>query len=167
LHRIWAKRSGTILCAVVFLALAGCSRQAEQPNASAESKPAPGKAPEKIWISETTGKEYRVRVENDVVRVEWVNVTSDLAVQGAFVRSECKRQGPKWVGTSSSYLPCTLGEGPKPKIDNWCHLQTKFEIGSITADSITGQGEALINFDCLKCKILKSEMKDFLWTPKE
>ena len=169
MHRIRANQNWTFLCVVVFLALVGCSPQAEQPNAPAETKLAPGKAPGEIWVSETTGKEYRVRVENDVVRAEWVNVTSELASHGAFIRSECKRQGSKWVGEASSYVPCTLETGPKPKIDNWCHLQTKFEIDSITPDSITGRTEAVgsTTLDCMKCKLLRSEMKDFLWTPKE
>jgi|GEM_PF-507437 len=168
LHRNGTIRSLVVFGTVVFLFLTGCSRHAEQPETKTESKPSPATAQAKeIWVSETTGKEYRVRAENDVVRAEWLNVSPELATHGAFIRSECKREGAKWVGTSSSYLPCTMGSGPKPTLDNWCHLDTKFEIDSIAPDSITGRGEALISFDCMKCKILKSEMKDFLWSPKE
>lgn len=107
-----------------------------------------------------------MQVENDVFHAEWLNVSPELAAHGAFIRSECKRHGAKWVGTSTSYLPCTLGKDANPSLDNWCHLKTKIEITSVTADGISGQGETLVRFDCKKCKILESRMKDFLWRPR-
>ena len=153
---------------LVLVGLSACSQQGGQSQLiRVPAEPAAqSKNNKDIWVSETTGKEYRVTVGKDVLHIEWANVPADLAGHGTFIRSECKLQGPKWVGTSSSYLPCTLGKGEKPNFDNWCHLETKIEIDSMTPDRITGQGEGLEKFDCMKCKILQSSMKDFLWRPK-
>lgn len=167
LRQIRAVQNRTLLFTLICILLGACSRPAGQPENQAQNKPAPAAhRPKNIWISETTGKEYRVTIENDVLRAEWVNIPPDYLAQGEYIRTECKRVGSKWVGTSSIYIACTLEGGAKPKPDNWCHLQTQFEIDSVAADRITGRTEAMVKFDCLKCKILKSEMKDFLWTPR-
>lgn len=160
------KRNRILLAAVLFSFLTGCSRHAEQP-AETKAGNQPAAQPRDVWVSETTGKEYRVQVDNNVVRTEWLNVNPELAKHGAFIRSQCKKEGAKWVGKSTSYVPCTTKGGPKPSFDNWCHLETDFEIDTMTPQSITGKSPGLINFDCMKCKILKSEMREFLWTPKE
>lgn len=162
-----SQKSGRLFCTfvLVFIGIAGCSRQEERKQVT--KNPAESTAPAKdIWVSETTGKEYRVKVENDSFHAEWLNVPRELEAHGAFIRTDCKRQGSKWVGTSTSYLPCTLGKGAKPNLDNWCHLETKIEVTSMTGDAISGQGESLVRFDCKKCKILESRMKDFLWRPQ-
>jgi hypothetical protein len=169
LKRSWILLINVALLAGIFILLSGCSQKAEQPNAASEGKAAEAPAPPKdMWVSETTGKEYRVVADNDAFRAEWVNISPESAAHGAYIRTECKRQGTKWVGTSASLLPCSVGTDPKSKIENWCHLETKIEIESITADRISGRGEAIKNggFDCAKCKILDSEMKDFFWSPK-
>jgi hypothetical protein len=167
LNRFWKLRNCVVPAAAIFIVLTGCSRRADQPAATAESNTASTPAPAKdIWISETTGKEYHVTANNDAFHAEWVNISPESAAHGAFIRTECKRQGSKWVGTSASFLPCSVGADPKAKLDNWCHLETKFEIESITADRITGRGEAIKKFDCATCKILDSEMRGFFWSPK-
>jgi hypothetical protein len=169
LKRFWILRIDSVLFAAVLILLPGCSQKAGPPDATAEGKAASASAPPKdIWVSETTGKEYHVTADNDAFRAEWVNISPESAAHGAYIRTECKRQGSKWVGTSASFVPCSVGSDPKSKIENWCHLETKIEIESITADRISGRGEAIKSggFDCAKCKILDSEMKDFFWSPK-
>lgn len=152
----------------LVVGLTCCSRKAQQPSNVSANKPSAGSALTKdIWVSETTGKDYRVTIDKDIFRAEWVNISPDSAQHGAFIRSECKRQGSKWVGVSKSFIPCTVESGAHPKIDNWCHLETNFEIDTISPTAITGQGEAFEQFDCMKCKILKSEMKEFSWSPKQ
>src|ERR1700693_3673289 len=167
LKRFWKLPINLVLVPAVLILLSGCSRKAEQPNATAEGKTAsaPGQ-PKDIWVSETTGKEYHVTADNDAFHAGWVNISPESASHGAYIRTECKRQGSKWVGTSASFVPCSVGTDPKSKFENWCHLETKFEIESITADRISGRGEAIKSggFDCAKCKILDSEMKDFFWS---
>lgn len=166
--RFWKLWSCILTSAVLLFALSGCSPQAQQPLSTRQSKPIQTTAQLKdIWVSQTTGKEFRATVDGDVFHAEWVNMPRELAAHGSFIRTECKRQGSKWVGSSASFLPCSLGNGPGSKIDNWCHLKTTIEIDSITADRISGRGETLQKFDCQKCKILESGTKDFFWTPKK
>ncbi|HME00702.1 MAG TPA: hypothetical protein VKM93_25650 [Terriglobia bacterium] len=145
---------------------AASGQQLAQP-APAQAAPKGGNvAPAwRTWKSQTTGNEYRVRVEKGVVYAEWVNVPADWAKQGAYLRTECRRSGGKWVGTSVSHLPCTAGEGQGTYIAKWCDLQTQTEIDSISPQRITGRGQRQSKIDCQQCKILEASWADFVWTP--
>ncbi len=131
------------------------------PRPTAHTGPAPA-----VWKSKTTDREYRVKVSKSIFNAEWVNISPALQQHGAYIRTKCRREGNKWVGTSQSYLPCTTAETPPNQYANWCHLETKFEVQKITADRITGQGESLKRFDCQKCKIIETEWAAFVWAPK-
>jgi hypothetical protein len=85
---------------------------------------------------------------------------------GAYVHSECKRQGQKWVGESHSHLPCALVNLPPGQYTNWCDLVTKIEFDEITPGRISGHAEGLKRFDCRKCIILETSWKPFVWVPK-
>ena len=120
-----------------------------------------------VWKSQTTGNEYRVRLEGDTIYAEWLNIPAAWAGHGAYVRTECRRLGKKWIGTSRSLLPCMQGSGPKTRIVNWCPLVTRTEFDSVTADRITGRGQAIRRSDCESCKLLETAWSDFVWTPKQ
>ena len=120
----------------------------------------------RVWKSATTGKEFRVWTEGGVLHAEWANVSPALAKGGAYIRSELRRAGTKWAGTSRLYLPCESVEANKP-VSNWCLLETKMEIDALTADRITGRGESLKRFDCRTCKMLETGWAEFDWVPKE
>ena len=120
----------------------------------------------RIWRSQTTGREYRVWLGKGRLQAEWTNLPPELAKSGAYIRSECRRVGTKWVGTTSSFLPCDTTEAGK-RVTNQCRLVTKIEIDSIQARRITGRAEALKRFDCEKCSILEAVWRDFAWVPKE
>jgi hypothetical protein len=119
----------------------------------------------RVWKSQTTANKYRARLEKDLFHAEWVDVPADWAKQGAYVRTECRRTGSKWVGTSESHLPCTKGEGASEQTMNWCDLKTRTEIDSISPDRITGHGESARKVDCQQCKILEAGWTAFVWTP--
>lgn len=140
------------------------AQQAKLPDVGTPPKVA--RSSGRVWRSLTTGKEYRVRVESQILRAEWVNIPAALRQHGAYIRSECRRAGSKWVGTSRSYLPCTLSEGGKEEIGNWCRLLTRIEIDAVTESTITGRAEGLKRFDCRSCRILETVWKDFQWVPK-
>ena len=141
------------------LAFAGRAPQTrKQPEAAAKTF--------STWKSQTTGNEYRVRIEGDTFRAEWTNVPPDLATHKAYVRTECRRAGSKWIGTTRSLLPCTQGGGANAKILNWCPLVTRTEIESIAPERITGRAQAIHRFDCESCKLQETVWKDFVWTPK-
>jgi hypothetical protein len=135
---------------------------------AAANRPDPGtkNSIASIWKSETTGNEYRVHIEGDTFHADWANVPPELARRGAYVRTECKRVGSRWVGTTRSLLPCTQGSGASAKILNWCPLVTRTEIDSVAAGRITGRAQAIHKSDCQSCKLLETVWKDFVWTPK-
>ena len=144
--------------------VAGTLLASQTPHAPA---PAPMAPLYRLWRSETTGNIYRVRVENDTLYAEWVNIPPDLARQGAYVRTECRRLGSKWIGTTRSRLrlPCTEGNVPQGRPMNWCSLVTRTEINSISAARITGRAQAPHRLDCRSCKLLEADWKDFVWIP--
>lgn len=166
MRRPWKTWNVTLACGIVLTELAGLPLEAQR--AKAPSRSHPGQiipAVSRVWKSETTGKEYRVWIENERFHAEWVNIPPELAQRGAYIRSECRRAGSKWIGTSHSYLPCESVEKNKA-VRNWCRLLTRIEIDTVAADRITGRGEGVRRFDCQSCKILERVWKDFQWVPK-
>jgi len=156
-----------ILFSAVFFCAAPAGLCAQESKA-----PAPGKgesaapASARIWKSETSGKEYRVWMENQRFHAEWVNIPPEFAAKGAYIRTVCRRTGTRWVGESRSYLPCSMGSGKEEHIANLCHVTTGFEVDSITKKRVAGRGEALKRFDCRTCKVLEKVWKNFVWVPK-
>lgn len=100
-----------------------------------------------------------------MLTAEWANIPAASAQHGVFIRTECRRAGPKWTGTSKMALPCAIGNGP---IINQCNLTMRIEIDKITADEISGRVEdpRRDKFDCKTCKVGETEWKDFVWIPK-
>ena len=149
---------------LLFTPLQWAAGQTDKSKKTTAASAAPASA--RLWKSETTGKEFRVWTEKGVLHAEWVNVPPALTKGGAYIRSELRRTGTKWSGTSQLRLPCESVEGNKP-VSNWCSLETKMEIESNTADRITGRGESLRRFDCRTCKMLETGWAGFEWVPKE
>jgi hypothetical protein len=154
--------------ALASVPLAGILLRAQQVKSPA---PIPITPPEQgypnLWKSETTGKEYRVQVDKAHFSAEWVNIPSEGVKRGAYIRSECRRVGSKWIGTTRINLPCTVGEGAKEHVANTCRMQFRIEINSIQADRIVGRGETLKRFDCKSCRIDETGWGDFVWLPKK
>jgi len=143
------------------LQLSSESQSASKP-AGAKSAAKTGAFPT-IWKSQSTGKEYRVKIEGDLVTAEWLNIPSQAAKQGAYIRSECRRSGSRWIGTSRILLPCPLPDG-KTKM---CPMILRFEVDSISSQEITGAGEILRDFDCGSCEVRKTGWGPFTWVPKK
>lgn len=160
--------SCVIACGIALTVVPRFPLQAQQTNPRARTKTIQQRpARPEIWRSETTGKEYRVRIDKDLFYAEWVNIPPDAAQRGQYIRTECRRAGSKWVGTSSLFMPCSVGTGAKEQIENMCHLTVRIEIDSITPSRITGHGESLRDFDCRSCKILQTGWAAFVWVPKK
>jgi hypothetical protein len=138
------------------------------PRQAARSTPAPTGAPAAIpslWRSETTHSFYRVRVKGNSIHAVQSQLPFGVAKHGGYVRTECRRAGDHWIGTTSSFLKVT-GSGPhRPAQSNWCHLTTRTEFFSISATSITGRAEAIEAMDVAHCHILQKRWKDFVWKP--
>lgn len=166
MHRERKASNFTVLGAVFILQFAVFPLTAQQVKPPNKTRPAQvTHPPAQVWRSLTTGKEYSVRVDGGTLYAEWVNIPPALTQRGAYIRSECRRVGTRWVGISRSYLPCDTMEGNK-RVQNWCNLLTKIEVDSISADRIIGRAEGLRRFDCERCKILETVWKDFEWVPK-
>jgi hypothetical protein len=173
-----------VLALGLALAAAACqSSQNAPPRANTQPSAAPAMAPlpakalppvpwppavgGEVWRSETTGKEYRIKVDGDKLYAEWVNPSSVAAEYHSYIHTECVRKGSKWVGASEIFLPCTVGRGPQEHIANTCNLKVKFEIDSMSKSLITGHTMGLKpgGFDCQTCKVLAAAWAGFKWVP--
>jgi len=156
--------------ALAVLGTCACSEEpkptASAPGMPAATAPSPAAAAKDVWVSETTGREYRVRKGPGHFYAEWSNMSGAFLAHGAYIRSECKRQGNKWVGESRSHLPCVEGNLPPGQYSNWCDVVTKIKFDEVTPTRISGSGEGLKRFDCQKCQVLETNWKPFVWIPK-
>ncbi len=153
--------------AIAFLGRVHLAVQDTQGPGPKTQKPA--QAPRgDIWKSETTGKIFRVRIENNVFYSDCVSLDPALARKGAHIRARLSRVGSKWRGTSDIYLPCAVGGSATVAISNWCRMTMGMEVDSMTADRITGQIEdpKRGSFDCQHCKVLQTVWKPFVWVRK-
>lgn len=118
-----------------------------------------------MWKSQSTGHVYRVRIEGQTLYAEWVDLPPGYVAHGAYIRTECRKVGDKWIGTSRSVLPCAKQVNAKDQVANWCPLVTRTEIDTMTPDRITGHGESVRNSDCASCKVLEKGWVGFVWAP--
>lgn len=128
-------------------------------------QPAAHSAQGTIWKSETTQKEYRVRIEKGRFYAEWVNIPPDSAKQGVYIRSECRRVGTKWIGTSRVFLLCPESQA-NGNPTKGCAWTFRFEVDEISPNRISGRSESLRDFDCQKCEVRQTGWGNFVWVPK-
>ncbi len=153
-------RRALLVCAILLWGIV-LPAGAEQKTKSA-AKP-DSTAGWQMWKSETTKKVYRVKIDQDHFVAEWVNVPPEAKKQGAYIHSECRRAGNKWVGTTRALLPCALPGAEKKT--RTCELTLRIEVDSISATRIEGAGDSLHNFDCSKCQVLETGWAKFTWVP--
>jgi hypothetical protein len=139
---------------------------ADQKSASAKSPAAIGKLP-KLWRSDATKHDFRVEVTGDLFRAEWVNIPAAVAKQGAYIRTECRRTGAKWVGSSKINMAFAIPGAPTGKDTKMCSLTVRFEVDSISAEKITGHSEAIKAFDVNACRAEQMKWAEFSWVPKK
>jgi hypothetical protein len=108
-----------------------------------------------------------VEVTNDLFRAEWVNIPPTAAKQGAYIHTECRRSGSKYVGSSRVNLLFAIPGAPTGKDTKLCPLTVRFEVDSITPQKITFHSEAMHSFDVAKCQLLKTAWEEFNWIPKK
>ncbi len=136
------------------------------PPATVAAKPVGSELP-KIWYSLSSQKDFRVEVTKDLFRADWVNIPPAAAKQGAYIHTECRQAGTKWVGTSRVYQPVAISKDSAVKETKMCHLTVRFEVDSITPQKITFHSEAMRNFDSAKCQLLQTAWVEFTWVPKK
>lgn len=116
---------------------------------------------ERIWTSMTSGRDYRVRIDGDYIYAQWVNMPTALQSTTAFVRSQVKKSGDKWVGKSVAYLPFKDGRSVK-----WCRFEDDFEIDSVSESRIEGRSKKWSSVNVKKCEPENMVSDSFVWIPK-
>jgi hypothetical protein len=156
-------QAGILVCGILATASLQVSVENQSaPKATGTKSVNKAAAFPQVWKSATTGKEYRVKIDGDRITAEWLNLPPQAAQQGAYIRSECRRSGTRWIGTSRVLLPCGLPDG-KTKM---CPMMLRFEVDYISPERITGGGETLKDFDCGSCEVRRTGWGPFSWTPK-
>ena len=156
-------QAGILVCGILATASLQVSVENQSaPKATGTKSVNKAAAFPQVWKSATTGKEYRVQIEGDRLTAEWSNIPSEAAKQGAYSRSQCRRSGTRWIGSSRIFLACPLPDG-KTKM---CPMLLRFEVDFISSDRITGGGEILREFDCASCEVRKTGWGPFSWAPK-
>jgi trypsin-like peptidase len=120
---------------------------------------------ERIWTSMTTGRDFKVRIDGDYIYTEWVNLPSQLQTTAAFMRSELKKDGDKWVGKVRSLLPYDYKTWAVQDV-KWCTVEVQFEIDKLSETRIEGRAVRAKSFDAKKCKTGELEWQSFAWIPK-
>ena|ERR1035438_4067379 len=166
--RINWKLAPMMLMALLMISSFAAADQKPAPDAKSPStsKTASAELP-KIWHIDAKHKDFKVQVTNDLFRADWVNIPPDAAKQGAYIHTQCRRVGTKWVGTSSVYQAPAVSKDPAVKTTKMCHLTIRFEVDSITPEKITFHSEAMRNFDPTKCQLLQTAWEEFSWVPKK
>ena len=135
-----------------------------------------GLGAESVWTSLTSGRDYKLRRDEDHIYIEWVNLPPELQATAAFIRSEMKKVGDRWVGTSRSSLPYgyqssymdfwKTGQQMGTENVKWCTSEQQFEILKIEETRIEGRAMHAKSFDVKKCKPGNLEWQPFTWIPK-
>jgi hypothetical protein len=161
----------TLAAVAALLVIPQFAANAQKPPAAAQSRATTTKRAAsqlaRVWHSDVTQHDFHVEVAGDVFRAEWVNIPPAAAKQGAYIRTECRRAGDKWVGSSSLNMLFPVPGAPAGKDTKVCHLTVRFEVDSITPERITGHSETLRGFDVDKCQVLKTTWGEFTWVPKK
>ena len=145
-------------------------------NSKTAATSSTGLSKEKVWTSMTSGRDFKLRIDGDYIYTEWINLPPQLQTTAAFMRSELKKDGDKWVGKVRSLLPYAFkssymdfwktGQQMGTENVNWCTVELEFEIDTLTDTRIEGRGMGFTSFDAKKCKPGKMEWKTFTWIPK-
>jgi hypothetical protein len=115
----------------------------------------------KVWSSLNTGRDYKLRIDGEFIYVEWVNMPPALNSTGAFMRSELKKDGDRWIGKVRSNLPYTYYANIK-----WCRIEADIEIDKISDTRIEGRSMNSKSINVRKCQPEKQNWESFAWIPK-
>jgi hypothetical protein len=129
--------------------------------------PTPSSQLPRLWHSDATKHDFRVDVTGDVLHAEWINIPAAVAKQGAYIRTECRRSGAKWVGTSKINMAFAIPGAPAGKDTKMCSLTVRFEVDSVSAEKISGHSEAINAFDVNTCRMEQTKWAEFTWVPKK
>lgn len=119
---------------------------------------------ESVWTSAADGRDYEVRIDGDYIYVAWVNLPQPLKKSSAFSRSELKKNGDKWTGQTTAYMPFDYQHDATKTI--WCRVQVAIEIDKVSASKIQGRSQLPSSFNRKQCQPEEPKWKPFTWIPK-
>lgn len=165
---LWKQALITLMGVAVISPFTAAAQKTATPGPPPKgtSHAASGQLP-KIWRSEATKHDFRVELTNDLFRAEWVNIPPAAAKQGAYIRTECRRAGAKWVGSSNVNMLFAIPGAPTGKDTKLCSLTVRFEVDSISTEKITGHSESILAFDVNACRAEQTKWSEFTWIPKK
>ncbi len=143
------------------------SGSAGGPNPAGAKQSAAFEKLPKLWHSAGTNHDFRVEIKDDLFRADWVNIPLAAAKQGAYIHTECRRTGEKWVGTSHLKMLFAIPVAPAGKDTKLCPITVRFEVDSISPEKIVGHSEKLVDFDVNTCKVRQTSWGELVWTPKK
>lgn len=138
----------------------------QEPAAPKRARQEPGQISH-MWHSVGTLYDFRVQMTNDLFHAEWVNIPPADGRQGAYIRTDCRRKGTKWVGSSNANLAFPLRKVRGGKDTKYCKLTFQFEVDSVSTEKITGHSESPKKIDANKCHMSQTTWGDFTWVPIE
>ncbi len=152
--------------AVADAQIRAANAQVEAAHAlTASSTPAPVattlSAGERMWTSIKTGNDLKIRLDGEYIYTQIANLSPALQSTPAFVRSEFKKVGEKWVGKTYFYLPYQGKKSTK-----WCRFETDIEIDEVSDSRIAGMAPHWSSFNVQTCQPEGVEMQSFTWIPK-
>jgi len=133
----------------------------QEPPTPRPAKPAVGQ----MWHSVGTLYDFRVTITSDLFHAERVHIPPEEAQQGAFIRTECRRRGSKWVGSTNAKMAFTVHKVRGGRETKFCQLTLQFEVDSVSPDKITGHSETPKKIDANKCRVSQMTWGDFTWVP--
>jgi len=164
--KLWNVALG-LVWAVLWAGFSASMARAQKSTPQAQKPAASAPALAKIWVSQSSGHEFRVKVENDLFTAEWVNIPAARTKLGVYIRSECHRSGTRWIGFTRALQPCAKSGEATGKFTRMCPLTLRFEVNEITPDRISGRGESLKNFNCETCEVRETGWARWVWVPKK
>ena len=117
-----------------------------------------------VWTSLTGGRHYRVRVTDNHVYTEWVDLPVRLRGSEAFDSMDLQKQGDKWVGKVRAFVPVTNNVD---QTTYWCHFENDAEITGMTKTRIEGRARIGRGVKNGTCKETELSWRAFVWIPNE
>jgi S1-C subfamily serine protease len=131
------------------------------------TKPAPAAtdqatAETQTWTSLTSGHQYNVRIEDQYIYAEWIDIPQELRDAGVFATMDLQKVGNLWSGKSRGLAPVTLDNGTTI----YCRYEVDAQITSVSANRIEGSSQVPTRVDG-NCALKSVKSQSFVWIPKE
>jgi hypothetical protein len=116
---------------------------------------------ERVWTSMTTGHDYKIRIDDQHIYMQRINLPAALESTAAFVRADLVKSGDKWIGKAIAYLPFQNKSATK-----WCRIEGDLEYDKVSESRIEGKTASWTQVDMKSCQPKNPVFQDFVLIPK-